>query len=192
MRSGKFVLAGFTLIELMVTLAILAILMAVAAPSFTTFQRNSELTSITNSLVAAINSARGEAMKRGRYAMVVPVDKENWSNGWVAFVDMDRSQDYDSSTADILILARDAVPVYVTVSGNGSSSAAEPYLMFDPVGYPKTKDGGFSSVSISIARNDVSSDQIDAETRQVIISRVGRIRSCKPAADTTCTSTAIQ
>ena len=66
MRSRVQVALGFTLIELMVTLAILAILMAVATPNFTTYQRNSELTSITNSLVAAINSARGEAMKRGR------------------------------------------------------------------------------------------------------------------------------
>ncbi len=192
MRSRTLVTAGFTLIELMVTLAILAVLMAIAAPNFTTYQRNSELTSITNSLVAAINSARGEAMKRGRYAMVVPVDKENWSKGWLAFVDIDRSQDYDPTTDDILIFEREAMPSYVTVSGNGSSNATEPYFMFDPVGYPKTKGGGFASVSISIARNDVSDDQIAAETRRIILSSTGRVRSCKPAAYSTCTSDAIQ
>ncbi len=192
MRSRTRNTAGFTLIELLVTLAVLAILMAVATPNFTAYQRNSELTSITNSLVAAINSARGEAMKRGRYAMVVPVDKEDWSNGWLTFVDIDRSQDYDSSSDDILIIEREPVPAYVTVSGNGSSDAVEPYLMFDPVGYPKTKGGGFASVSISIARNDVSDDQIAAETRRIILSSTGRVRSCKPAADSTCTSNAIQ
>ena len=53
--------AGFTLIELMVTLAIAAVLMMVAAPSFVGFQRNSEMTSVTNSLLAAANAARAEA-----------------------------------------------------------------------------------------------------------------------------------
>jgi len=184
--------AGFTLVELLITLAVFAVLMAVAAPNFTAYQRNAELTSITNSLIAALNASRGEAMKRGRYAMVIPADKENWSSGWVAFVDIDRTQDFDESK-DIRIVARDAVPAYITVAGNnGSSAASPPYVMFDPVGYPKTKKDGFSAVSISIARNDVSSDQIDAETRRIIISNAGRVRSCKPSTDSTCTSKAIQ
>ena len=48
---------GFTLIELMVTIALAAVLMTIAAPSFVQYQRNSELTSLTNSLLAAINAA---------------------------------------------------------------------------------------------------------------------------------------
>ena len=64
--------AGFTLIELMVTVAIGAVLMMVAAPSFIGFQRNSEMTSLTNALLAAANTARAEAMKTGMNAFVVP------------------------------------------------------------------------------------------------------------------------
>lgn len=116
---------GFTLIELMVTIAIAAILMMIAIPSFTAYQRNAELTSFINSMVAAINGARGEAMKRGRYAMIVPADNTNWSSGWIAFVDVDRSWNYDASK-DILVFSREAPPSYLSITKNGTANAAPP------------------------------------------------------------------
>ncbi len=77
----------------MITLAIGAVLMMVAAPSFVGFQRNSEMTSITNSLLAAANTARAEAMKTGMNAFVVPSGNgSDWSAGWVVFVDKNRDQ----------------------------------------------------------------------------------------------------
>lgn len=182
---------GFTLIELLVTIALAAILMAVAAPSFTSFQRNAELTSFANSMVAGINAARGEAMKRGRYAMVVPADDTNWSSGWKVFVDVDRTQAYEVAN-DILILSREAPPSYLTITANGSASDSPPYMMFDASGYPKTKAGSFGALSWSVARNDVDSGLVATETRRVVISSTGRVRTCKPSVDSTCTSSALQ
>lgn len=59
-------LRGFTLIELMVTLAVVVVLLRVCVPGFVSMQRNSELTSAANGLLASINAARTEAMKIGR------------------------------------------------------------------------------------------------------------------------------
>ena len=179
---------GFTLIELMVTLAIGVILMMVAIPSLTTYKRNAELTSFTNSLVASINAARGEAMKRGRYAMVVPTDGTNWSSGWVVFVDMDRSQNY-SATSDITILKRETAPSYLAITGTNSVAESDPYIMFDASGYSQKKDGGLKNSAFSIARNDVSGSTALVETRRLLISRIGRVRTCRPSTDSTCTST---
>lgn len=149
--------SGFTLIELMVTISIVAIAMAIAVPSMTTFMRNAELTSFANSLVSAINVARGEAMKRGMNAMAVPTDGSNWSSGWVVFVDIDRSQAYETAS-DFTSLNQPAPPSYLTITASSGSTAAAspPYIMFDASGYSKTKSGGFGALTFEIKRNDVT------------------------------------
>ena len=185
---------GFTVIELMVTLAIVAILLLVATPSMISYKRNSELTSATNTLFAAINTARGEAMKRGMYAMVVPTGNgTDWSTGWVVFIDNDRSKTFNSST-DQIILTQGAMPNYITVTGNGSAdgTGTAPYIMFDASGYSTQKlNAGFAALTLQVVRNDVSSTLALEQTRRIKIAATGRIRTCKPltATDTTCTAT---
>lgn len=56
--------SGFTLIELLITIALASILLAIAVPSFNNFVVNSRLVAQTNSIVAAINFTRSEAIKR--------------------------------------------------------------------------------------------------------------------------------
>jgi type IV fimbrial biogenesis protein FimT len=55
---------GMTLVELMITLAVAAILISVAVPSFNTMIRNHRLSTQANEMIAAIHLARSEAVKR--------------------------------------------------------------------------------------------------------------------------------
>ncbi len=182
---------GFTLVELLVTMGIAAILLVTAMPSFTTFQRNADLTSFANSMVAAVNAARGEAIKRGRHAMLTPMDSSNWSSGWRAFVDSNGSQAFDASL-DVQVFSREAASSYLTISATGTASASPPYLMFDASGYAVNKAAGFGSLVISVVRNDVGSGLAATQTRRIIVSNTGRARVCTPATDATCTTTATQ
>lgn len=179
---------GFTLIELMTTITVAAVLMAVAAPSFIEFRRNSALVAATNTLTASLNSARSEAMKHGAFAMVVPEDGADWKKGWVVFVDKNLSQSYDAG--DEVILRQPALADYLSISGNGTASGTAPYVLYNGSGYSRDKNGGFGALTLSVQRNDVQGAKATAETRRVIVSRTGRVRSCRPSADTTCTATA--
>ncbi len=193
MKQHFLRLRGFTLIELMVTIAIAAILMVVAVPSLVTYQRNSEMTSFANTLLASINAARGEAMKRGRYAMVVPADGVAWASGWVVFVDVDVTKTYNAAY-DVLITAKEAPPSYLTVTGNNTALEAAPYIMFDPSGYAAKKSTSPTgpNLTLTIARNDVSSAEAAEQTRRLVVAITGRARVCKPATDSTCVASAAQ
>lgn len=75
---------GFTLVELMITLAVAAILMSLAVPSFTSTIKNNRLTTQANDLIATLNYARSEAIRRGANVSVDSNDASaNWHNGWV-------------------------------------------------------------------------------------------------------------
>ena len=183
---------GFTLIELMVTLAIASVLMMVAAPSFVGFQRNSEMTSVTNSLLAATSAARAEAMKTGMNALVVANgDGSSWSAGWTVFVDRDRDNAY-SATADTTVMVQAATPSYITITGNNNAALTPAYIMFSSSGYAKSygTSPGVPNLALSIVRNDVPSAQAAAETRRLVVGRSGRVRSCRPSTDSSCTSSA--
>lgn len=93
---------GFTLIELMIVLAIAAILLTLAAPSFRDLLLNNRLTSTANEFIAAANLVRSEAIKRGRNATLCVSNNSmdanptctggtDWGDGWLAWVDADGS-----------------------------------------------------------------------------------------------------
>lgn len=89
--------AGFTLIELMVTVAVVAILLGLAVPNLGTAIQNNRATTQANALLAALNLARSEAVKRGTLVSVCPLEKDanppdcadddDWPNGWFVYLE---------------------------------------------------------------------------------------------------------
>lgn len=80
--------SGFTLVELMVTIAVAAILVAVALPSFQRMTSNNNITNMYYDLMAALHNARSEAVTRGA-PIRVKATSTNWSDGWAVVTDDD-------------------------------------------------------------------------------------------------------
>lgn len=172
---------GMTLAEVMMALGVMAVLLLAAVPSLRAYKRSAELTATANSLLASINTVRGEAMKRRMDVLLVPAGGGSaWRAGWFAFADPAGKRAHDGS-ASTLVLSSAALPPYISLTGNGIAAGATPYLLFNASGYPKTKAGAFGAVTFTLARMDGSASSPPEQTRKVIISSTGRVRACRPA-----------
>lgn len=103
---------GFTIIELIITLAVFSILVALVAPSVTAFLRNNRSTTQTNEFVAELNIARSEAVKRGTVVTMCITDGNSppdcdaastaWHAGWIVFTDENADASFDNATDNLI------------------------------------------------------------------------------------------
>lgn len=103
----KNVSKGFSIIELMVTVAVVAILLSIAAPSFQTMIDNNRRASHVNEFVADLTYARSESLKRGNNVGLCRASDFNadtptcgsgsgWESGWIVFNDADNDNSFNN------------------------------------------------------------------------------------------------
>jgi len=107
---------GFTLLELMTTIAVAAVLAAVSIPMYTSFVRNQRVRTAAYDLSYALTLARGEALKRNSSVVVSP-DTNGWAFGWSVA----------TTGGTPITLFSNVTPTYLD-----SSNAAVSYLTITP------------------------------------------------------------
>ena len=111
---------GFTLVEMMVVLAVMVVLLAVAAPKLAGFTANNQLNGVKTSFTNAIALARSEAAKRGTSVFLrakgTPATGNEFALGWEVIADDDGNGSVSAS--DTVVRRFDALPSAVKLSGN--------------------------------------------------------------------------
>lgn len=165
---------GLTLIELLVTLSVLAIAAALALPGFGETLRRNRIATASHLLTAGFASARSAAVMRGHPVSVCPAEAQRrcredgvWEDGWIVFLDAQRTGQ-PASDADILHVG-DALGADVIVR----ATEGRDHARFQPDG----RSGG-NTLTLRLCAAD------DHRTlRRVILNNHGRVRSAPPDAD---------
>lgn len=111
-RRAKPLSVGFSLIELLVVLALVAVFLTLAAPSLTDMIQRSRVSSSVATFMMDLKFAKSTAMKRGQAVTVCAsrdgltcLDSNQWHLGWIVFNDVDSSGTVDAGDAVIRVRA---------------------------------------------------------------------------------------
>jgi type IV fimbrial biogenesis protein FimT len=140
---------GFTIIELMFTVVVLAVLLAIGIPNFRDFIRNSHMTAAANDLLSDINLTRSESVKRR-----VPVtlcrstDGASCATGsgnfarWIVFVDDADASATNGADGNGVVDTGEAVLRDRSIDQNINASANGNLAVFRPSGFPNAAIAG--------------------------------------------------
>jgi len=103
-------LFGFTLLELIVSISLIAILVGIAAPSFASMLARSQLRTQTHQLIESLYLARNHALTEQTIVHICQLNKESttqcgitynsnrsWSHGWLVFADINGNNNFDGN-----------------------------------------------------------------------------------------------
>jgi len=160
---------GVTLIELLVTISIAAILMAVAVAGFQDFFRRNRVDSAVSDLVVTLNYARSEAIRRGVMVSVCRshtgtncTTAQPWQSGWIVFTNPDNDNNVDPG--EEILRVHQALPAGVTLNTNINFQHR---ITYQPDGRITNTVGG----SFFVCHVEVPTD-----TRRIVVIGTGRAR----------------
>jgi len=148
---------GFTLIELMIALAIMSIVIAIAAPNYQEYMGQRRLNGATRQIAMHLMNARSESITKGKKVIVNLAG----NNHQYAFV-TDNDGTETITSGDTTGATWDIYPDYYDVTFTAASSGFNP--VFRPDGTGKT-----GTINVSSSRSGLTA-------KQIVISRAGRIR----------------
>lgn len=168
--------SGFGLIELIVTVSIVAILATIALPSFATVIRSNRVASQTNDLLNAINLARNEAITRTRGVTVCAASTASgipstcgtdWNLGWIVFL--------DTSAGDAAPAVGTVLKTWLPNANNRLTTVgAQTYIRFTARGEAIANPVAPVTFKLKPASNCAQQQQ-----RAIVVSALGRTSSTK-------------
>ena len=179
---------GFTMMELLTPLALVAVLTAIAVPNLRPFIQNSRLTSGSNDLLRSFQLARTEAIKRQRNVVVcasanpltgTPTCSYGTFNGWIVFEDTNSNWQADGGETVIERHGLLDSSVLVRTDNNGIESYASSGF---------ANPAGVQVPTRNVVMCDQRGNQVtgtDSVERALLVAATGRVRVSKSSSDIT-------
>ncbi len=155
---------GFTLLELMVALAVFAILIGIAVPGFASMIDQQRMSTGLNNLGLSLSVTRQEAVRMNRTLTLAPLNGD-WNQGWVIFVDKNNDGSVDAGET----ILRD-VPPDARLRMHANKPVVK-YVRFNGHGQTELLNGGFQAGTFRFCPSATG-----AEGRKLIVNQVGRWR----------------
>lgn len=167
---------GFTLIELMVVVAMVAILATLAAPSLREFAANQALAGTTSDLIGASMTARSAAISRNARVVLEPASGSDWLSGWRIYIDKNGDFSYVAAD-DELIATGTPLPDSVGINASPSSNCTnKTKFAYGADGFLYV-GGVYGNGGIPLRSTVTSRD------RCVVFDKIGLTRICGQGAD---------
>jgi len=163
---------GFTLVELLVTISVAMILLAIAVPRFREMLAGYQLNTQANEFISSANFAKSEAIRQSRRVTLCPsvngtdCAAVNWEQGWIVFLDPDNDAVHDGG--EELLAVHGALPSGTTMEGN---NPVDSYISFMPDGISRQTNGTFQNGTIRLCQ------QNRALGFGLVLSTTGRVRA---------------
>lgn len=182
MRSFGNRNAGLTLIELLVTLAVLAIVATIAVPSFQEMIKGNRLVAQANAISGLISYVRSEASsKPDSFVSLCPSSNSSscangsqWESGWIAFRDADHNGAVDAG--DEVLRVGQAFDGGNTLRVKGFSSSS--LIQFDGSGQPVPSAGNPGAGTLIIC-----DDRSASEAKAIVVNLSGQSRLVRDGKD---------
>lgn len=187
---------GFTLMEMMVVLAIAAVLITAGLPQLSIFFKGTRMVTNTNDLVAGLQISRSQAIKEGGFVTICKTDADTdpqkcvvgsggWEKGWIVFVDTGGNVGvFEADDGPIVRLNTGASGTGVTITEDNTS--IQDFITFTSRGLPKTGGASVSGVFSICDDRGVTNTSGNVVARGVELGASGRVRSTNVAAKITC------
>lgn len=173
--------SGFTLIELVVTLVVAAILLTVGIPSFEDFIKSNNIRANANTLLTDLHLTRSEAIKRNSPVRICKsadlascTTTGGWEQGWIVFTDRNKDKTVDDD--EPIIRSNGPAKGYITIRGN---SNVKDNILFENSGVSSSTFGSIIICDDRIADFSNAPKAIKDRVRVISISLLGRMRIIK-------------
>jgi type IV fimbrial biogenesis protein FimT len=174
---------GFTLIELMFTVVVLAVLLGIGVPNFRDFLRSGRMTSAANDLLTDINLARSESVKR-RVSVTLCKSTDGSScttdasvalRRWIVFVDDANAAVVHADDGDGFVDSGEAVLKDRSITADITPVTTGNRIVFRPNGFPVADaTNGLTRILMCDARKSAVSTGGVSAARGITISATGR------------------